>query len=105
MSKKITSAQINDATQTRFVPGSEKKPDMLTRQEASKELKKRGYKEDDEPGIWLSPKGNRLAWFIALQRENIKFDSKTWGADITRLKNELKEKKRLEKLKNGKISK
>ena len=43
MSKKITSAQINDATQTRFVPGSEKKPDMLTRQEASKELKKRGF--------------------------------------------------------------
>ena len=105
MSKKITSAQINDATQTRFVPGSEKKPDMLTRQEASKELKKRGYKEDEEPGIWISPDGNRLAWFIALQRENIKFDSKTWGADITRLKNELKEKKRLKKLKNDKISK
>ena len=78
---------------------------MLTRQEASKELKKRGYKEDNEPGIWVSPKGNKLAWFIALQRENIKFDSKTWGADIARLKNELKEKKRLEKLKNGKISK
>ncbi len=78
---------------------------MLTRQEASKELKKRGYKEDEEPGIWISPDGNRLAWFIALQRENIKFDSKTWGADITRLKNELKEKKRLKKLKNDKISK
>ena len=46
---------------------------MLTRQEASKELKKRGYKEDDEPGIWLSPEGNKLAWFIALQRESIKF--------------------------------
>ena len=73
MSKKITSAQINDATQTRFVPGPEKKPDMLTRQEASKELKKRGYKEDDEPGVWLSPEGSRLAWFIAVQRENIKF--------------------------------
>jgi len=105
MSKEITSAQINDATQTRFVPGPEKKPDMLTRQEASKKLKKRGYKKDDEPGIWISPKGNRLAWFIALQRENIKFDSKTWGADIAKLKNKLKEKKRLEKLKNGKISK
>jgi len=39
MSKKITSAQINDATQTRFVPEPEKKPDILTREEASKELK------------------------------------------------------------------
>ena len=99
MSKKITSAQINDATQTRFVPEPEKKPDILTREEASKELKKRGYKKDDEPGIWISPKGNRLAWFIALQRENIKFDSKTWGAEITRAKYEWKEKKRLAKLK------
>ena len=107
MSKKITSAQINDATQTRFVPGPEKKPDMLTRQEASKELKKRGYKEDDEPGVWLSPEGSRLAWFIAVQRENIKFDSKTWGAEITRIKYEWKEKKRLAKLKvkNGRTSK
>ena len=94
MSKEVTSAQINDATQTRFVPEPEKKPDMLTRQEASKELKKRGYKEDDEPGVWLSPEGSRLAWFIALQRENIKFDSKTWGAEITRVKYEWKEKKR-----------
>ena len=72
---------------------------MLTRQEASKELKKRGYKEDDEPGIWLSPKGNKLAWFIALQREGIKFDSKTWNADMTRIKNEWKEKRRLARLK------
>jgi len=28
MAKLVTSAQINDATQTRFVPGSEKKPDL-----------------------------------------------------------------------------
>ena len=72
---------------------------MLTRPEASKELKKRGYKEDEEPGIWMSPDGSRLAWFIALQRESIKFDSKTWGAEMTRLKYEWKEKKRLAKLK------
>tara|TARA_R110002051_G_scaffold30610_2_gene70723 strand:- start:3754 stop:3981 length:228 start_codon:yes stop_codon:yes gene_type:complete len=71
---------------------------MLTRQEASKELKKRGYKEDEEPGVWVSPKGNRLAWFIALQRENIKFDSKTWGPKIARSKYKWKEKKRLARL-------
>jgi len=28
MAKLVTSAQINDATQTRFVPGSSKKPDL-----------------------------------------------------------------------------
>jgi hypothetical protein len=67
---------------------------MLTRQEASRELKKRGYREDDEPGIWLSPEGSRLAWFIALKRENIKFDSKTWSPKIARSKYEWKEKKR-----------
>ena len=74
---------------------------MLTRQEASKELKKRGYKEDNEPGIWVSPKGNKLAWFIALQREDIKFDSKTWGPKITESKRVWKEKKRLAKLKQA----
>jgi len=99
MSKEITSAQINDATQTRFAPGPEKKPDMLTRQEASQELEKRGYKRDEEPGIWLSPEGNKLAWFIALQRESIKFDSKTWGAEITAAKHKRKEKKRKARLK------
>ena len=99
MSKEITSAQINDATQTRFAPGPEKKPDMLTRQEASQELEKRGYKRDEEPGIWLSPEGNKLAWFIALQRESIKFDSKTWGAEITAAKHKWKEKKRKATLK------
>ena len=99
MSKEITSAQINDATQTRFAPGPEKKPDMLTRQEAFQELEKRGYKRDEEPGIWLSPEGNKLAWFIALQRESIKFDSKTWGAEITAAKHKWKEKKRKARLK------
>ena len=73
---------------------------MLTRQEASKELKKRGYKQDDEPGIWLSPEGNKLAWFIAMQREDIKFDSKTWNSKITKSKEEWKEKKRKAKLKS-----
>jgi hypothetical protein len=77
---------------------------MLTRQEASKELKKRGYKKDDEPGIWISPQGNRFAWFLALKKENIEFDSKTWGENIRISKQKWNEKKRQAKLKNGKIN-
>lgn len=73
---------------------------MLTRVEASKELKKRGYKKDDEPGVWISPKGDKLAWYIAMRREDIKFDSKTWGAEMTLVKEKWKQKKRLAKLKN-----
>ena len=65
---------------------------MLTRQEGSIELKKRGYRKDDEPGIWISPEENKLAWWIAMSRENIEFDSKTWGADMTRIKERWKEK-------------
>ena len=73
---------------------------MLTRVEASKELRKRGYKKDDEPGVWISPKGDKLAWYIAMRREDIKFDSKTWGAEMTLVKEKWKQKKRLAKLKN-----
>ena len=78
---------------------------MLTRQEASQELEKRGYKKDDEPGIWISPEGARLAWFLALKKEDIEFDSKTWSAEITRAKYEWNEKKRKAKLKlkNGTV--
>jgi hypothetical protein len=72
---------------------------MRTRQQASKELEKRGYKKDDEPGIWMSPEGTRLVWFLALKKEDIEFDSKTWSADMTRVKNEWKEKRRLARLK------
>ena len=72
---------------------------MQTRQEASKELEKRGYRKDDEPGIWISPEKNKLAWWIAMSRENIEFDSKTWGTEMTRIKERWKEKKRLAKLK------
>ncbi len=72
---------------------------MRTRQQASKELEKRGYKKDDEPGIWMSPEGARLVWFLALKKEDIEFDSKTWSADMTRVKNEWKEKRRLARLK------
>ncbi len=78
---------------------------MLTRQEASKELKKRGYKKDDEPGIWMSPQGGRLAWFLALKKEGIEFDSKTWGTEIRVAKQKWNEKKRKAKLKlkNGTV--
>ena len=74
---------------------------MRTRQQASKELEKRGYKKDDEPGIWMSPEGARLAWFLALKKEDIEFDSKTWSDEITRVKKKWLEKKRLAKLKNS----
>jgi len=37
--KKITSAQINDATQTRFVPGPEKKPDIWKEKKRLAKLK------------------------------------------------------------------
>ena len=66
---------------------------MQTRQEGSKELEKRGYRKDDEPGIWISPEKNKLAWWIAMSRENIEFDSKTWGAEMTRIKERWKEKR------------
>ena len=66
---------------------------MQTRQQASKELEKRGYRKDDEPGIWISPGGDKIAWWVALRGENIEFDSKTWGAEMTRIKEKWKEKK------------
>ena len=72
---------------------------MQTRQQASKELEKRGYRRDEEPGIWISPVGNKIAWWVALREENIEFDSKTWGAEMTRIKEKWKEKKRLSELK------
>ncbi len=72
---------------------------MLTRIEANKELRKRGYKKDDEPGVWISPEGDKLAWSIAMRREDIRFDSKTWGAKMTLVKEKWQEKKRLAKLK------
>ena len=65
---------------------------MRTRQQASKELEKRGYKKDDEPGIWMSPEGARLAWFLALKKEDIEFNSKTWSDEVTRVKKKWLEK-------------
>ena len=74
---------------------------MRTRQQASKELEKRGYKKVDEPGIWMSPEGARLAWFLALKKEDIEFNSKTWSDEVIRVKKKWLEKKRLAKLKNS----
>ena len=67
---------------------------MLTRIEANKELRKRGYKKDDEPGVWISPDGSKLAWYVAMRREDIKFDSKTWGDEMSRLKKAWQPKKK-----------
>ena len=66
----------------------------ISRQEATKELKKRGYKRDEEfVGVWIAPNGDKIAWFIALRREGIEFDSRTWGPTIQQVKKEWQEKK------------
>ena len=73
----------------------------ISRQEATKELKKRGYKPDKEGrGVWVAPNGDKIVWFIALRREGIEFDSSTWAPEMTRAKKEWEKKKRLAKLKN-----
>ena len=72
----------------------------ISRQEATKELKKRGYKRDEEfVGIWIAPNGDKIAWFIALRREGIEFDSRTWGPTIQQVKKEWQEKKERRKKK------
>ena len=72
----------------------------ISRQEATKELEKRGYKRDEEfLGVWVAPNGDKVAWFIALRREGIEFDSKTWGPTIRQVKKEWQEKKEKRKKK------
>ena len=74
----------------------------ISREEASKELEKRGYKRHEKDlGIWVAPNGDKLAWFIALQREKIKFDSKTWGLAIREVKKQWEEIKAKRKKKKG----
>ena len=66
----------------------------ISRQEATKELEKRGYKRDEEVlGVWVSPDGAKIAWFIALRREGIEFDSSTWGEPIQQIKKAWQTKK------------
>ena len=49
----------------------------MTRAEASRELFDRGYRPDTYPGVWLDPIDRLpVVWFVALQREKIKFDKK-----------------------------
>ena len=70
----------------------------ISRQEATKELKKRGYKPDKEGrGVWIAPNGDKVVWFIALRREGIEFDSSTWGAKMTQVKKAWEDKKRKKK--------
>ena len=70
----------------------------MSRQEATKELEKRGYKPDKEfRGVWLAPDGAKIAWFIALRREDIEFDSSTWGPKIKQIKKAWQDKKRKKK--------
>ena len=72
----------------------------ISRQEASLELEKRGYKRDEEfLGVWVSPDGAKIAWFIALRREGIEFDSSTWGEPIRQIKKKWQEKKEKRKKK------
>ena len=72
----------------------------ISRQEATKELKKRGYQRDEEfVGVWIAPNGDKIAWFIALRREGIEFDSRTWGPTIQQVKKEWQEKKERRKKK------
>ena len=71
----------------------------ISRQEATRELEKRGYKRDEEfLGVWVSPDGAKIAWFIALRREGIEFDSSTWGEPIQQIKKKMaRQKKKKEK--------
>ena len=74
----------------------------ISRQEATEELEKRGYKRDEEfLGVWIAPDGAKIAWFIALRREGIEFDSATWGEPIKQIKRHGKTKK--EKRKRNKM--
>jgi len=72
----------------------------ISRQEATEELEKRGYKRDEEfLGVWIAPDGAKIAWFIALRREGIEFDSATWGEPIKQIKKAWQDKKRKKKKK------
>ena len=39
---------------------------LMTRSEVTEELLKRGYTEDEYPGIWKTPDGkDKIVWFLA----------------------------------------
>ncbi len=62
---------------------------MLTRAEASKLLFKRGWRPGLYPGVWKDPVNKSLVvWFVALQREGIKFNrrDKPWKTNQLQFK-------------------
>tara|TARA_B100000427_G_scaffold315963_1_gene310566 strand:+ start:371 stop:634 length:264 start_codon:yes stop_codon:yes gene_type:complete len=67
---------------------------LMTRSETSEELLKRGYVPDDYPGIWKAPNGDLVAWFIAVGREGLTFDRKSWGPEISACKKRWKDRKK-----------
>ena len=67
---------------------------LMTRSETSEELLKGGYVPDDYPGIWKAPNGDLLAWFIAVGREGLTFDRKSWGPEISACKKRWKDRKK-----------
>ena len=67
---------------------------LITRSGTSEELLKRGYVPDDYPGIWKAPNGDLVAWFIAVGREGLTFDRKSWGPEISACKKRWKDRKK-----------
>ena len=67
---------------------------LMTRSQVSEELLKRGYAPDDYPGIWKAPNGDLVAWFIAVGREKLTFDRKSWSSEISECKKRWKDRKK-----------
>ena len=66
----------------------------MTRSQVSEELLKRGYTRNEYPGVWNTPDGGLAAWFIAAKKEGLDFDRKSWWPEITKTKQEWREKKK-----------
>jgi len=67
----------------------------MTRSEVTEELVRRGYTKDEYPGIWKTPDGkDKIVWFLAAKREGLSFDSKSWGPEITKCKEQWKNRKK-----------
>ena len=77
-----------------ILQGNMSQSELMTRSETSEELLKRGYVKGDYPGIWKAPNGDLLAWFIAVGRERLVFDRKSWGSEISACKKRWKDRKK-----------
>ena len=42
----------------------------MTRSQVSEELLKRGYTRNEYPGVWNTPDGGKMAWFIAAKKKS-----------------------------------